>query len=84
MVRTPVGQISTMILQGMHEQVQPVEGGKEKDHLAKSGQPSVPSKHEGYDCGQGSKMLGDRLVLEHDLVEEERDIEDPAKGCRQE
>ena len=71
-----------MVLQGVHEQVRQVEVGKEKDHLVKSGLPNVPNKHEGYDYGQGSMMLGDPLGLEHDLVEEERDIEDPAKCCR--
>ena len=71
-----------MVLQGVHEQVRQVEVGKEKDHLVKSGLPNVPNKHEGYDYGQGSMMLGDPLELEHDLVEGERDIEDPAKCCR--
>ena len=73
-----------MVLQGVHEQVQPVEVGKEKDHLVKSGWPNVPNKHEGYDCGQGSMRLGGPLVLERDLVGEEPDIEDLARCFRQE
>ena len=73
-----------MVLQGVHEWVRQVEVGKEKDHLVKSGWPNVPNKHEGYDCGQGSMRLGGPLVLERDLVEEELDIEDPARCCRQE
>ena len=68
-----------IVLQGVHEQVRQVEVGKEKDHLVKSGLPNVPNKHEGYDYGQGSMMLGDPLELEHDWVVGERDIEDPAR-----
>ena len=82
MVRTPVVKISKLVLPSGFEQVPPVEVRKEKDHLVKSGWPNVPNKHEGYDYGQGSMMLGDPLGLVHDLVEEERDIEDPPKCCR--
>ena len=74
--------ISKVVLQDVKGWNQQVEEGKEKDHLVKSGLPNVPNKHEGYDYGQGSMMLGDPLGLVHDLVEEERDIEDPAKCCR--
>ena len=84
MVRTPVVKISKLVLPSGFEQVLPVEVRKEKDHLVKSGWPNVPNKHEGYGCGQGSMRLGDPLVLERDLVEEELDIGDPARCCRQE
>ena len=63
-----------MVLQGVHEQVRQVEVRKEKDHLVKSGWPTVPNKHEGYGCGPGSMRLGDPIVLERDLVEEELGI----------
>ena len=81
-VQVQVVWIAKVVLQDVKGWTQPVEVGKEKDHLVKSGLPNVPNKHEGYDYGQGSMMLGDPLGLEHDLFEEERDIEDPAKCCR--
>ena len=81
-VQTQVVWISKVVLQDVNGWTQQVEVGKEKDHLVKSGLPNVPNKHEGYDYGQGSMMLGDPLELEHDLVEGERGIEDPARCCR--
>ena len=72
------------MLPSVFEQVQPVEVGKEKDHLVRICWPNVPNRHEGYDCGRGSMRLGDPLVLEHGWVVEEQDIEVPARCVQQE
>ena len=54
----------------------------EKDHLVKSGWPSVPNKHEECDYGQVSTTRGDPHWFVHDLVEVKPDTGDPAKYRR--
>ena len=83
-VRTPVVKISKLVLPRVFEQVQPVGVGKEKDHLVRICGPNVPNRREGCGCGRGSMKLGGPLVLEHDLVVEEQDIEVPVMCVQQE
>ena len=71
-----------MVLLDVEGWNQPVEVGKEKDHLVKSGWPNVPSKHEGCDYGQVSTTRGDPHWFVHDWVEVEPDIVDPARYRR--
>ena len=54
----------------MYGKVQQVEAEKGRDPLVKSGQLICPNMHEGYDYGQGSRMLGGPHWFEHGLVEE--------------
>ena len=83
-VRTPVVKISKLVLPRVFEQVQPVGVGKEKDHLVRICGPNVPNRRGGCGCGRGSMKLGGPLVLEHDLVVEEQDIEVPVMCVQQE
>ena len=80
-VQVQVAWISKVVLLDVEGWNQPVEVGKEKDHLVKSGWPNVPSKHEGCDYGQVSMTRGDPHWFGHDLVEGEPGIGNPAR-CR--
>ena len=81
-VQVQVVLISKAALQDVEGWIQRVEVGKEKDHLVKSGWPSVPSKHEECDYGQVSTTRGDPHWFVHDLVEVKPDIGNPARSCR--
>ena len=81
-VQVQVGKIAKVVLQVVRGWNQQVEVGREKDHLVKSGLPSVPNKHGGCDYGQGSMTRGDPHWFGHGLVEGELGIENPARCCR--